>query len=115
MPKGASPLSIIGVAFFFGHAMPNNRLWSWHVDSLPPSQSALMSVTALPTNEILAVGGSPNSGLIATRTNESWQLSPLGDQMLHWIHAGTSKVWVVGRKGRVYSRGVQTDEWMGSD
>ena len=73
-----------------------------------------MSVTALPTNEILAVGGSPNSGLIATRTNESWQLSPLGDQMLHWIHAGTSTVWVVGRKGRVYSRGVQTDEWMES-
>ena len=70
-----------------------------------------MSVTALPTNEVLAVGGSPEIGIIATRSNEAWQLTPIGDQMLHWIHAGRNTVWVVGRKGRVYSRTVQIDEW----
>ena len=70
-----------------------------------------MSVTALPTGEILAVGGSPEIGIIANRSSEAWQLGPIGNQMLHWIHAGANTVWIVGRKGRVYSRALQTEEW----
>ena len=101
--------ALVAVTFSCGTNDEPGR--SWRVEKLPPSQSALMSVTALPTNEVLAVGGSPEIGIIATRSNQGWQLSPIGDQMLHWIHAGPQTVWTVGRKGRVYRRTFQSEDW----